>query len=152
MRSIKLSLLFFLTTFFAIHTVKAQKTADEIKKLVESKSFVFKAETARPMRGGNRQLSGGYDLTINQNSIVAYLPFFGRAQTVPIGSDGGIKFSSTDFKFEVERNKKNWIVTIRLNDVSNVKQLYLTIYENGNATLDVMNINREDISFSGSIK
>lgn len=154
MKTIKLTLLFLLTILFAgIYTANAQKTAEEIKKMVESKSFVFKAETARPMRGGNQQLSAGYDLTINPGSIVAYLPFYGRAQTVPIGSsDGGIKFNSTDFQYEASRNKNSWRVTIKTNDVSNVRQLFLTIYDNGSASLDVMNINRDDMSFSGSIR
>lgn len=154
MKTIKLNLLLFLTIFFTgIYTAKAQKTADEIKKMVESREFVFRAETARPMRGGNQQLSAGYDLTISPNSIVAYLPFYGRAQTIPISSaDGGIKFNSSNFQYEAVANKKGWIVTIKTNDVSHVKQLSLTIYNNGNATLDVMNINRDDISFSGVIR
>lgn len=121
--------------------------------MVESKSFVFTAETARPMRGGNQQLSGGYDLTVNPGSIVAYLPYYGRAQTIPIdASDGGVKFSSTNFQYEAVAGKKGWKITIKTNDVSHVRQLYLTIYDNGKATLDVMNINRDDISYNGYIK
>jgi hypothetical protein len=153
MKSIKFGLLLFFATIIGINTVSAQKTADEIKTMVESKSFVFKAETARPMRGGNQQLSAGYDVTITPNSIKAYLPFYGRAQTIPIGStDGGIKFNSTNFQYEALPKKQGWRVTIKTIDVSNVKQLYLTIYDNGNATLDVMNINRDDISFNGYIR
>jgi hypothetical protein len=154
MKTIKLSLLFLVTTLFAgIYTAEAQKTADEIKKMVESKSFVFTAETARPMRGGNRQLSVGYDLAVNPSSVIAYLPFYGRAQTIPIGTtDGGIKFSSTNFQYEAVPNKKGWQITIRPKDVSHVQQLQLSIYDDGTATLDVSNISRDNMSYSGYIK
>lgn len=154
MKIIKLSLLVVIITFFAgVHTTSAQKTGTDIKTMIESKSFVFTAQTARPLRGGIQQLTGGYELTITPGSIIAYLPFYGRAQTLPIGStDGGIKFTSTSFQYEPIAGKKGWSITIKPNDVSNVRQLFLTIYDNGSATLDVMNINRDDISFSGYIR
>ena len=128
-----------------------QRTAADIKQMVESKNFVFKAETASPVRGGTRQLSQGYEITVTNSSIVSDLPFFGRAQTVPISGDGGIKFTSTNFEYKAEAGRKGWKVTIKTKDVANVQQLYLTIYDNGNATLDVMNIHRDDISFRGYI-
>jgi hypothetical protein len=75
-----------------------QKSAEEIKIIVESQNFVFNAEVANPARGGTRQLSAGYDLTITKSNVVAYLPFFGRAQTIPVdAAGGGIRFTSTDF-------------------------------------------------------
>ncbi|MBK6635952.1 MAG: DUF4251 domain-containing protein [Chitinophagaceae bacterium] len=49
-------------------------------------------------------------------------------------------------------NRKGWLITIIIKDVSNVQQLYLTVYDNGKAGLDVMNIHRDDISFRGYIK
>lgn len=130
-----------------------QKTADEIKKLLESQNFVFKAEEANPARGGSKQLSAGYDLTITKSSIIAYLPFYGRAQTAPIdGADAGIKFSSYNYDYKTEPGKKSWDITINPTDVANVKRLYLRIFTNGTATLDVMNTTRDNISFSGYIQ
>ncbi len=156
MKYINLGLLFIMVTAFAgsCTTSKAQENVPtDIKRIVESKNFVFKAEIAKPLRGGNMQLSSGYDIIITPASIIAYLPFYGRAQTVPIGaSDGGIKFTSTNFDYAAEANSKGWKITIKTNDVSHVRQLFLTIYSNGTANLDVMNINRDDISFRGYIK
>ncbi len=156
MKYIKLSLLLFLGTAFfgACTTSKAQESANvDISNLIESRNFTFKAETAMPIRGGNRQLTGAYDVAITNSSINGDLPFFGRAQTIsPGNADGGIRFRSTDFNYNAVRNKKGWGITIRLNDVGHVRQLYLSIFDNGTATLDVMNIHRDDISFRGHIK
>jgi len=156
MKYIKPGLIFFLaiTIIVSCTAYKTQKSAPaDIKTIVESRNFIFKAEIANPLRGGNIQLSSGYDLTVTPATITAWLPYYGRAQTVPIGTaGGGIKFTSKDFEYTVDANNKNWKITIKVNDVSHVRQLFLTIYSNGTAALDVMNINREDISFRGYIK
>ncbi len=130
-----------------------QKSADEVKQMVESKNFIFKAEVANPARGGSQQLSSGYDVSVTNSNVICYLPFYGRAQTIPIGAaDGGIKFTSTSFEYKTVNDGKVWQVTIKPNDVSHVQQLYLSIYDDGTATLDVMNIHRDNISFKGYVK
>jgi hypothetical protein len=128
-----------------------QKTAGDIKRMVESKTFVFKAESASPVSSGTRLLSPGYDVRVSGESVRADLPFYGRAQTIPIGNDGGIRFNSSSFDYKVKATKKGWQVTVNLKDISHVQQLYFYIYDNGTATLDVMNIHRDNISFRGYI-
>ena len=155
MRNIKFPLLGLLVNLLFSFSVSnaQQKSVDEIKKSVESKNFVFIEEVANPARGGNRQLSPGYELTVTDSNVVAYLPFFGRAQTIPVdAADGGIKFTSTDFEYKVAAKRKSWQITIVIKDVSSVQQLFLTVFNNGKASLDVLNIHRDDISFRGYIK
>ena len=133
--------------------VHAQKSAEQIKQMLEAKSFTFVAERAMPVRGGIEQLSSGYDLSVSKSSVVSYLPFFGKAQTIPIGAtDGGIKFTSANFEYKTVFDGKLWQVTIKPDDVSHVQQLFLTVFDNGTATLDVSNIQRDNISFRGYIK
>jgi hypothetical protein len=155
MKAIKAILIFFTVSVFSnlLPAQAQQKSREEVRQLVESQNFVFKAETANPVRGGSRQLSSGYDLTVSKNSVIAYLPFFGRAQTIPIGTEeGGIKFTSSSFDYSPVSNKSSWQITIKTNDVTHVQQLFLTIYDNGTATLDVMNLHRDNISFRGYIQ
>lgn len=139
---------------FASFSSKSQdQTAETVKALIESQNFVFKAETASPQGGSSRQLSPMYDLTVTRNSVIAYLPYFGRAYTAPIdATDGGIKFNSSLFDYKATKNKNVWDISIKPKDVNNVSQLYLVVYDNGRATLQVMNISRQDISFNGYIK
>lgn len=155
MRNIKFPLLGLLVNLlfgFSVSNAQ-QKSVDEIKKSVESKNFVFIAEVANPARGGNRQLSPGYELTVTDSNIVAYLPYFGKAQTIPVdAAGGGIKFTSTNFEYHVVAKRKSWQITIAIKDVSSVQQLFLTVFNNGKASLDVLNIHRDDISFKGNIR
>jgi len=54
-----------------------------VKDLITSRNFVFKAQTALPLGGQARQLTSDYDLRVYGDSLIAYLPYFGRAYTAP---------------------------------------------------------------------
>lgn len=150
-----------LTTIFSviatllISVVYSQDNKDNpIPKLIESQRYVFKTRTAMPARGRTIQLTSEYSLTVKQDSVEAYLPYFGRAYTAPIGStEGGIQFTSTDFSYQPEKRKKRgWTITIKPNDAKDVQQLILTISKNGYGTLHVTSQNRQAISFSGIVE
>lgn len=123
-----------------------------IKDLVAAQNYVFKAQSAQPLGGGNRQLTTDYDLRITKEKITSYLPFFGRAFSAPLPSQGGINFTSTSFDYTLtDRRKGGWSVLIKPKDAPEVQQLSLTISEDGYASLQVISTNRSAISYSGYI-
>ena len=130
------------------------KDASVIQQAVETKNFIFKAESVSPQRGRMRQLTPEYDVVLRPDTIVSFLPYFGRAFTAPINpSEGGIKFTSTRFDYVVSQKKKGlWEITIRPKDVTDVRELYLTVFDNGRASLMVNSNNRETISFNGFVQ
>src|SRR5690606_13789712 len=98
-------------------------------------------------------LNGGYDVKVTPDSVIAYLPFFGRSFVAPMDpTNGGIKFTSTDFSFTKELKKKNYEITITPKDVRDIQQLYFTISPGGYAYLRGQSINRTPISFNGIIE
>jgi len=121
----------------------------QVKHFIESKEFVFKAQTVLPMSGGSRQLTTDYDVRLLGDSIISYLPYFGRSYTATYGSDaGGIDFTSTKFDYKAKARKKGgWDVTIKPADVKEVQELNFTISDNGSANLRVTSTNRQPISF-----
>ena len=130
---------------------KAEKAA-QVKAMVESQRYVFKPQSANPMRGRTVQLTSEYTVKVSKDTIVSDLPYFGRSYTAPIDpSKGGIQFNSTKFDYKLEEVKKGWQVTIKPGDVSDVQQFFLTIFTNGSATLQVTSTNRTPISFNGSV-
>lgn len=132
---------------------KEAKKAASIKKIVEEQQYVFKAETVIPANGRTRHLTSEYDLKVSKDTIASYLPYFGRAYTGPIDpTQGGIKFTSTNFQYIVENAKKGgWNIRIKPKDATDIQQLLLNIYANGNASLQVTSTNRQPISFHGYI-
>lgn len=130
------------------------KDASGIQQAIETKNFVFKASSATPQRGRIRQLTSEYDLVVRPDTVISFLPYFGRAFSAPINpSEGGIKFTSTDFAYSISQKKKNsWEIKITPKGISDVTDLYLTVFENGNASLRVNSINRTPISFDGLVE
>lgn len=124
------------------------------REIVEAKNYVFKAQMVSPQRGIARPLTTEYDLTVTPDTVIAYLPYFGRAFTAPINpADGGIKFTSSKFSYTSKPVKKGgWEITIIPTDARDVRQLNLDIFDNGNASLRVLSVNKEQISFTGYIE
>jgi hypothetical protein len=153
MKLFKISSFLLLMTVFGATTATAQDLdAAAVKNMIESKSFVFKAEYVSPVGGRVRALTSEYDVSVKNDKVVTYLPYFGRAYTAPVNpTDGGIKFTSTNFDYTTNLKKNKWEVRIKPKDVSDVQDMYLTVFENGKATLRVNNTNRQNISFDGYI-
>lgn len=148
----------FLTGFlFVTVTVTAQdgkEKADKnnVKQLLDSKEYIFKAQSTTSLRGSFQQLTSEYDLRLYGDSVVSYLPYFGRAYTAPLDSrESGIQFTSTQFDYNVSGRKNGWDVTLRPKDVSSIQQMILNVTKSGRASLQVTSTNREPISFNGII-
>lgn len=125
----------------------------QIKNMVEARNYVFKAQTAIPTAGSVRQLNSDFDLRVSKDTIVSDLPYFGRAYTAPINpSEGPLRFTSTDFQYTATGKKKGgWDITITPKDRQDPRQLTLTIFENGTASVVVTSYNRQPISFNGYV-
>ena len=143
-----LILAFLFTAGFSAHAQDLDKTT--VSSMVSSGRFIFKAQSANPMTGNNVQLTADYDLKVSPDSLVAFLPYFGRAYTINPNAEGGIKFTSTDFEYKSkQKRKKGWEISINPRDTREVRQMSLSVSPNGYATLQVISNNRQPISFYG---
>lgn len=136
----------------AANDKKEDKTA-EIKNLVQSKNFVFVAQYANPLGRRNIYLTSVYDVRLSKDTLIADLPYFGRAYVAPMNpSEGGIHFTSTKFTYTVKPKKKGgWDITLMPKDTRDVRQMFLNISQDGYASLQVTSNNRQAISFTGNI-
>jgi len=140
------------------NTTKNQQTTQKEKaKLLENiqdQKYTFVPRSANPTGGRTVQLSlGYYSLKVTPDTIESYLPYFGRAYVAPMPTDeGGIKFTSTDFDYQIKEGKDNWQVTIITNDTPSRVKMYLNIGKTGYGSLSVQDNNRQPISFSGAIE
>lgn len=131
---------------------KAAAKKAAIQKAVESRNFTFQAQSASPMRGGNINITMEYDVRITGDSVISYLPFYGRAYVAPMDpTDNPMRFTSTKFSYDSKTQKNGYEIVIKPTDTKDVKQMRLSISENGYGTLSVTNLNRDPISFYGYI-
>ncbi|MFV0606413.1 MAG: DUF4251 domain-containing protein [Niabella sp.] len=159
----------FLIAMIVLVSCSVQKSGtgqSDITMALENRNYTFTAQTVFPTEDSRfnprlmfpgsanlYQLSGGYDVRVTADSVIAYLPFYGRSFTAPMNpSEGGIKFTSTDFSYKSTIRKKNFEIDIRPNDNRDVRSLYFVISPNGYATLQVLSNNKTPISFNGVIE
>lgn len=169
MKTLKFIALFALV--FAATQLSAQTDKATTARIITAQNYVFVANTAIPLNasdinkvmnrmpgyagGGNINLTGSnYDLSVTTDSLVAYLPYFGRSYTPKMGSinEGGIKFKSKDFSYKITPRKKGgWNISMNPNDVKENYRLNLLVTESGYGTLTVNSNNEQTITFNGYI-
>jgi len=168
MRTLKNLLLF--TLLFSAANLKAQTDKATTTRIIGEQNYLFVASTASPLNAtdinavmsrmpgftgnaGAINLTGSsYDLTVTKDSVVAFLPYYGRSYTPKMGGidEGGIKFKSKKFSYEkVTRKKGGWMITITPKDVKDNYSLTLIVTEKGYASLSVTNNTQQPITFSG---
>jgi hypothetical protein len=154
LKNILVSSLIALSIILSSTTVAFTQKPDKatVQRVVNSKQFVFKAQSALPMAGSTRYLTSDYEVKLLGDSLVSFLPYFGRAYSVTYGERGGIDFTSTKFDYKVKPRKKGgWDVAIETKDVKNNERFNFSISEDGYASLQVISNNRQPISFNGYI-
>lgn len=126
---------------------------EEIIEAVKEREFVFVANRMIPNRGRSFYLNSYYDVVVSADTVVSFLPFFGRAYVAPIHpADGGIRFTTTDFTYtEKEGRNGSRDIDIRPRDENSVQSMFFSIFNNGTASLKVTSLNRTPISFDGYI-
>jgi len=149
----------------------AQTDKATTAKIVEAKTYTFVARSATPLNSVDiskvmGQMSGGsqggtinlnetyYELKITPDSIVAYLPYYGRSFTAPINqTEGGVKFNSKKFEYKSTKGKKRgWNVVIDTKDTTESYRLALDIGDEGYATLSLNSNNKQSISYQGYLR
>lgn len=143
------------TSLFAQQT-KAQKKAEkiaQIKSLIDAQNYVFVAQNAFPMGGRMRNITPDYNLTVATDSVVSYLPFFGRAYTADFGATKSpLDFKTKSFDYTAKPGKKDgWIITIKPKDNKGVQSMNLTVSSEGYASLQVTSNDRSAMSFNGYV-
>lgn len=127
--------------------------AAKISALVAEQQYTFFAQSASPTKGGLIQLNPGYTVVVKKDTVTSDLPYYGRAYQAGYGSnDGGIKFTSLSYDYKVTPRKKDgWNISIKPKDASNFRELLLTVYSDGSASLNVNCNDRQPISYRGYI-
>lgn len=104
---------------------------------------------------GHIYLNYNYDVRIRPDSVIAFLPYFGRAtMAVPYGNttDNGVQFTSTKFEYGSKLEKRGaTTITISPKDNQYTNRMILNVTTSGRATLQVLSNNKNAISYDGYI-
>ncbi|WP_455591518.1 DUF4251 domain-containing protein [Bacteroides sp.] len=135
-------------------TRKEKKEMKEkaVKEIIESENYKIDVATAYPRRGRMVTLSSPYSLEIRNDSVYSYLPYFGRAYSIPYGGGQGLMFKVPIEKYEMEYGKRGVArANLTARSIDDRVKFGITIYPNGSAHIDVTMQQRESINFSGDL-
>lgn len=126
---------------------------EEVKQMFENKTLQFLAQSAHPMSGGVYHLTSTYNLTIKNQDVTSYLPYYGVAYRAdyPAG-DGGIMFTEKATATEWKSTRKGFEVKLQVKTTKDVYLIYLQFSASGYGSLQVTCNNRQPIRFSGIVQ
>lgn len=132
---------------------KAEKKAAAVKEIVESRHFTITVNRALPMSGPSINLTTPYSVRISGDSIYSSLPYYGEAYSIPYGGGDGLMFSRTVSNYKCTFNKKsNARVNFKTVNGEESFLYQLNIYSNGSASVAVIPMNRQTISYQGELE
>lgn len=131
---------------------KEQKT-EAVKKLIASENYKIGVQTALPMRGRFIPLTSSYSLEIRNDSIISYLPYFGRAYSIPYGGGDGLNFRAPLKEYNMKMDKKgNAVIKFVARSPEDMYEFKAKVYPDGSASIDVNMQNRQPIGFQGELE
>ncbi|MDR1097183.1 MAG: DUF4251 domain-containing protein [Tannerella sp.] len=132
---------------------KEEKAEKELvlHQAIENRAFVVDVERMLPASGRSQALTSPYSLEIRDGRVKSYLPYFGRAYSIPYGGGDGLIFESTatDYKSSFD-GKGKAVVEFQAKTKEDLYSFRLEIFPNGSASVHVTSVNRQGISFQGT--
>ena len=131
---------------------KKEQKKEAVKKLIESENYKIDVNTAMPMRGRSIPLTSSYSLEIRNDSVISYLPYYGRAYSIPYGGGDGLNFKAVLKEYSMEMDKKgNAVIEFIARNPEDRYEYRVKVFPNGSASIDVNMQNRQSISFQGEL-
>jgi hypothetical protein len=123
-----------------------------VTNALNNRDYKIAIDRMYPMRGSSRHVSFGYSVEVRNDTMVSYLPYFGRAYNVPYGGGKGLNFTAPIASYQ-EFQKRNGLRHIEIGVVNDEDTYLYTIevFDNGSSSIDVHARQRERISYSGNV-
>lgn len=158
MNSLTVKIIFF-SFLFSSTVVSAKDKKEEVDmfSVINAGSYIFEAESLTSASGFHKNLMSEYTLIIENDSAIAYLPFFGRSFSGAYGGNGAIEFSNIMDDYSVvlkeKKKEKNNLkqVSFSVKEENELFSCNLSISKSGMATLNISSNNRQSVTFSGEV-
>ena len=139
---------------FLLKVSKSGRSEKErvVREIVDSGRIKIDVDRAVPMAGRSVNLTSPYSLEIHGDSILSYLPYFGRAYSAPYGGGEGLTFKEVATEKEQTSEKKGSSeIKFRVKTKEDVYMFRVEVYPNGSVTINVTPVNKQAITFYGDV-
>ena len=125
-----------------------QSVAEAISDTV----YVVYVDRAYPMGHGSLFLTDRYSLSVDKETAVSRLPYFGRAYSIPYGGGDGLMFEGRIEDYAVKEGRKaEKEISFSVKTDEDKFEFHLTVFPNGSASVSVISKNRQPIGFNGTL-
>lgn len=132
---------------------RAARQAALVEKALADRHYIINVQMIYPQRGPAKNVTSNYSLEVKGDTLISYLPYFGRAYNVPYGGGKGLNFTEIIGNYYESKNAKGQTeIAIEVTNEEDTYLYQLSIFDNGNATIDVRSKEREPITYSGEME
>lgn len=129
------------------------KFGQQVESSLESKNYEIVVDRVLTSKGATHNLTSGYSLKIDKDSLYSMLPYFGRAYSIPSGGGSAMIFDAIVTEYRVKDGRKGAKkVRLRARSEEDSYLFNIEIYSNGSCNIFVSSNNRQAISYFGKIK
>ena len=118
---------------------KKEQKKEAVRQLIVSEDYKIDVNTAMPMRGRSIPLTSQYSLQIRNDSVFSYLPYYGRAYSVPYGGGSGLIFNAP------------LVIKFSARSPEDFFEFRAKVFPDGTTSIDVTMQNRQAISYRGEV-
>jgi len=131
---------------------KREQKEKEVKELIDKSRFTIDVDRALPMGGKSLNLTSPYSLELRGDSVISYLPYFGRAYSVPYGGGEGLRFTETVSDYSLSYDKKGTAkIQFRARTDEDNYTFNVEVFKNGSSVIRVAPVNRQSITYYGEL-
>ena len=124
---------------------KKEQKKEAVRQLIVSEDYKIDVNTSIP-------LTSQYSLQIRNDSIFSYLPYYGRAYSVPYGGGSGLIFNAPLKEYTMDMDKKgNAVIKFSARSPEDFFEFRAKVFPDGTTSIDVTMQNRQAISYRGEV-
>ncbi|MDO4159798.1 MAG: DUF4251 domain-containing protein [Prevotellaceae bacterium] len=130
---------------------RRREKAETVNKAIERRRYVIDVSMAHPLKGRSVTLTSDYELEVINDSVISYLPYFGRAYSIPYGGGKGLNFTAHISEYLSEKKKNGTQISFKAKNDEDTYTFNIEVFESGTAIINVFSQQRDRISFDGEL-
>lgn len=132
------------------NVTKKEVKAMRIEQAVNHRHLMISVNQAIPMGHPSINLTSDYWVRLKNDSVWVYLPYYGRAYSVPYNGGGGFDFKGIRKNDQITQKKKQgytWQFSVQTTEDNYQFDIWISL--DGYASVSVNSNNRQPISYYG---
>lgn len=135
----------------ASKSARQEQDAKLVAQKLDARQYTVDINYMIPQAGQSKAVNN-YSITVDGENFESWLPYAGRATAVPYGGGKGLTFKDKIDEYKDSGwNGDKREITIKVANDEDTYEYFLTVFDNGSATLNVNARNRDGISYNGNL-